>query len=184
MNIIKKTTFLDKHLIKPYLSKESIAVDMTAGNGNDTLFLALNSKKVYGFDIQKIAVENTEKLLKEYNLNNYELICESHTEIDKYINEKIDVFIFNFGYLPKSDKTITTLASSSLLALQKALVLLKVNGLICMTLYWGHENGEVERKAILDYVEKLDCSKFHVVYIQAINQKKCPPEIILITKKK
>ena len=58
MNIISRTTELDKHLIKPYLKKDSITVDMTAGNGNDTLFLALNSKKVYAFDIQQVAIEN------------------------------------------------------------------------------------------------------------------------------
>ncbi|MGI6509229.1 MAG: tRNA (mnm(5)s(2)U34)-methyltransferase [Erysipelotrichaceae bacterium] len=184
MNIIKKTTELDKYLFKPYLNEESITVDMTVGNGNDTLFLALNSRKVYGFDIQKTAIEKTEQLLKGHGLSNYQLICDCHSEIDRYIKEKVDVFVFNFGYLPKADKTITTTAESSLSALKKALKLLKVDGLIGMTLYYGHESGEIERKAILDYVEQLDYSEFHVVYIKAINQKNKPPEILLVTRKK
>ncbi len=184
MNIISKTTKLDKHLIKPYLNKDSITVDMTIGNGNDTLFLALNSKKVYGFDIQQVAVDNTETLLKESGLNNYELICDCHSKVDQYIKEEVDVFIFNLGYLPKADKKITTLAESSLAALKKALKLLKIEGLISMTLYYGHENGDIERKCILEYVEKLDHREYHVVYIKSINQKKQPPEIVLITRKK
>jgi len=184
MNIISKTTQLDKYLIKPYLNKESITVDMTVGNGNDTLFLALNSKKVYGFDIQKIAIEKTDKLLKENGLNNYQLICDSHSELDKYVNELVDVFIFNFGYLPKADKTITTIAESSLEALKKALGLLKIDGLISMTLYYGHRNGEIEREIILDYVNKLDYNKYYVLYIRPFNHQNNPPEIVLITRKK
>lgn len=184
MNIISRTTELYKHLIKPYLKKDSITVDMTAGNGNDTLFLALNSKKVYAFDIQQVAIEKTEELLKENCLDNYELICDCHSKIDNYINESIDVFIFNFGYLPKADKIITTIAETSLKALEKTLELLKINGLICMTLYHGHKNGEIERREILSYVEKLDFSKYYVLYIMPINQKNCPPEMVLITKRK
>lgn len=184
MNIIKKTTELTKHLIKPYLNKDSISVDMTIGNGNDTLFLALNSKKVYGFDIQQIAIEKTIRLLKEHGLNNYQLICDSHSEIDKYLDEEIDVFIFNFGYLPKADKRITTTAETSLSALKKALNLVKMDGLMCMTLYYGHKNGEIERKVLLDYVKNLDNEKYYVLYIQPFNQENKPPEIVLITKKK
>ncbi|MGI6608273.1 MAG: tRNA (mnm(5)s(2)U34)-methyltransferase [Erysipelotrichaceae bacterium] len=184
MNVIVKTTELNKCLIKQYLNKDSISVDMTSGNGNDTLFLALNSRKVYGFDIQQIAIENTDKLLKENGLKNYKLICDNHTEIDKYLNEQVDVFVFNFGYLPKSDKTITSTAESSLTALKKALKLLKIGGLISMTLYYGHENGEIEGENILKYVEKLDYSDYHVLYIKSVNQKNKPPEIVLITRKK
>ncbi|NLZ74910.1 MAG: methyltransferase domain-containing protein [Erysipelotrichia bacterium] len=184
MSIISKTTQLDKHLIKPYLNKDSITVDMTIGNGNDTLFLALNSKKVYGFDIQQIAIEKTEKLLKENGLNNYKLICDSHSNLDKYVSELVDVFVFNFGYLPKSDKTITTNAESSLEALKKALELLKVNGLISMTLYHGHRSGVIEREKILDYVNKLDYNEYYVLYVKPFNQKNNPPEIVLITRKK
>ena len=53
-----------------------------------------------------------------------------------------------------------------------------------MTLYHGHKNGEIERREILSYVEKLDFSKYYVLYIMPINQKNCPPEMVLITKRK
>ena len=38
--------------VQPYLSKHSISIDATMGNGHDTLFLAQHSLKVYAFDIQ------------------------------------------------------------------------------------------------------------------------------------
>lgn len=58
-------------------------IDLTCGNGYDTLFLsnlAGISGCVKAFDIQEEAIERTKKLLKEKsNYNNYEVIrdkCE------------------------------------------------------------------------------------------------------------
>ena len=48
-------------LLKDRLNEAKIIVDATAGNGNDTLFLAqnaLNNAQIYAFDIQKEAIEN------------------------------------------------------------------------------------------------------------------------------
>lgn len=60
---------------------------MTVGNGNDTLFLANISKKVFGFDIQGVAIENTKKLLRENNVYNYELFNISHEKINDVLKE-------------------------------------------------------------------------------------------------
>ena len=54
-------------------------VDATAGNGYDTLFLSeLNNTFVYSFDIQEIAVEKTDKLMKENHRENYKIILDGH----------------------------------------------------------------------------------------------------------
>ena len=54
-----KVLAFSKKLLKEVIDKNSIVVDATAGNGNDTLFLAKTSaKKVYAFDIQQLAIEN------------------------------------------------------------------------------------------------------------------------------
>ena len=44
-----------KTLIKQHIQDDSIVIDATCGNGNDTLFLAeqVPNGKVFGFDIQK-----------------------------------------------------------------------------------------------------------------------------------
>lgn len=58
-----------KEIMKKYIKSGYIALDCTVGNGNDTILLAhLVGKegKVYGFDIQSIAIEITkEKLMKQ-----------------------------------------------------------------------------------------------------------------------
>ena len=64
-----KVLAFSKKLLKEVIDKNSVVVDATAGNGNDTLFLAKTSaKKVYAFDIQGLAIENTTRLIKESEL--------------------------------------------------------------------------------------------------------------------
>ncbi len=182
-NIITKTTKLNLYLLENYLNEEAVCLDATVGNGNDTLFLARNSKFVYGFDIQPKAIETTDNLLKSNGLTNYQLFQTSFTQISQLINEPLDVIVFNFGYLPNGDKAITTKAADSLEALKQCLLLLKVDGLISLTLYWGHEEGKSEREELISYVKQLDNKKYHVSYVSFINQQNCPPEIIWITRK-
>ena len=109
---MNKVLAFSKKLLKEVIDKNSIVVDATAGNGNDTLFLAKTSaKKVYAFDIQQLAIENTTNLIKEAELiHKCEIILDSHFEFDKYIDEKIRAVVFNLGYLPNADHEITTLA--------------------------------------------------------------------------
>ena len=94
-----------------YEGKEDLRfVDLTCGNGYDTLFLSnLAGKKgfVTAFDIQETAIERTKKLLQEEsNFNNYKVIHNGHEHIDKYLTEKIDAAIYNLGYLPNFNKDI------------------------------------------------------------------------------
>ncbi len=180
-NIVVKTTSLVQYLCSMYLNKEAITVDCTCGNGNDTLFLAKSSKFVYGFDIQKQALEATERLLKENAKSNYRLILDGHENIDKYVKEKCDVILFNLGYLPKGDKAITTVSDTTIKAVEKSLGLLKVNGLLVITCYYGHTEGKKERADLLEYISTLD-KKYHIRKIDTLNSDKCPPEVILVTK--
>ena len=64
-----KVLAFSKKLLKEVIDKNSIVVDATAGNGNDTLFLAKTSaKKVFAFDVQNQATTNTNDLLEKNNL--------------------------------------------------------------------------------------------------------------------
>ena len=114
--VLKVIEFVHE-LIKNKVNSNDLCVDMTIGNGFDTLLLCNISKFVYGFDIQQIAINNTDKLLKENSKSNYKLICDSHEFIDKYINSKIKFAIYNLGYLPCGNKSITTLAASNIFPL-------------------------------------------------------------------
>ena len=132
--------------LKDYLQPHHICVDGTCGNGNDTLFLAERTQKVYGFDIQMQAIENTKKRCA--HLNNIELFQMSHADMKDVVSEPVDCVIFNFGYLPKADPTIITQPDSSLKAVQAAWNLLRKDGVLVLCCYVGHTGGQEETDVI------------------------------------
>lgn len=159
-----------------------IAVDATLGNGHDTLKLLETvgaNGFVYGFDIQEMAIKNTEKLISE-KYNNYKLFLESHENIDKI--KSCDLIIYNLGYLPGSDKNKMTLANSTVKSLEKALNILNQNGIIIVVSYLGHENSREERVAVDEFMKNIDQKKFKVEKREFYNQKHNPPITYLIEK--
>lgn len=147
---MNNNTFIHKY-IKSLINKDDIVADLTAGNGNDTLFLCSLAKKVYAFDIQKQAIENTKIKTKDYN--NAVLINDNHSNLNKYISEKIKLAIFNLGYLPNSDSEIITNKDDTLSAFKKAYNLLDTNGYIVITFYIGHIGGKEEYYYIDKYIK-------------------------------
>ena len=99
------------HLLwKTHLKKGDIAIDATLGNGHDSLFLAKlildeNCGFLYGYDIQKKALENSQKLLTD-NLNNnnilnrIKLFLFSHENFENINHTRINLIVYNLGYLP------------------------------------------------------------------------------------
>ena len=124
---------LHKHFILQHLKEGEVAVDFTMGNGNDTLFLSRTVGKegrVYAFDIQPLALESTECLLKSESApENYTLICASHDRVKEFVKEPIKAGMFNLGYLPGSGKkAVTTMRSTTMPAVEAALDLLSPDG--------------------------------------------------------
>lgn len=186
-NIIRSTTQTALLFISQYLHTGDTVVDATCGNGHDTLAMAkMGAGKIYAFDVQETAISNTGSLLKKENipLGNVHLILDSHANMCNHIKEKVQVIVFNLGYLPAADKSITTNAGSTITAVSEAMKLLKKDGLICISMYSGHPGGQEEKQALLDFAESLDDRTWHVAYINMKNQRKNPPEILLITLKR
>jgi len=185
MNILKNTTELALLMCSQYADKEKTAVDATCGNGHDTLWMTDKFKKVYAFDVQKEAIDSTYRLLKGNDADgNVVLIHDSHGNMEKYLEEAPQVIVFNLGYLPGGDKSVTTEDGETLKAVEKSLELLDVGGLLCITMYHGHEQGAKERKSLLEWASGLSKSKYHCVHTNMVNQPKNPPEILWVTKKK
>lgn len=182
----KVVDFVHMLINASYGGKENINfVDATCGNGFDTLFLckiAGVTGNVKGFDIQEQAIERTKNLL-ESNLEfiNYELIKDSHEFINKYISVQIDAALFNLGYLPFSDKKVTTKPDTTVNAINNLLPLLKPNGRIYITTYISHDTGH-EIKEINDMLIKLDKAIYNVIHISIINKENFPPELFIIEK--
>lgn len=148
----------------------NLAVDMTIGRGNDTLFLAKNAKNVIGFDIQQEAIDLTNELLSNNAVTNVKLINDSHENILKYVTDPVDVAIYNLGYLPKGNKDIKTEKTSTINSLKSLISILNTPGLIVIVVY-PHNPGEI--KAVEDFVSNLSNS-FDSLKYQVLNKQNCP----------
>ncbi|TYR82075.1 methyltransferase domain-containing protein [Priestia megaterium] len=168
-----------------------IVVDATVGNGHDTLFLANlvgDSGHVYGFDIQQQAIKTTQKRLLEHQIaHRTTLIQHSHSMVKELlpndVRGRVTGAIFNLGYLPGGDKEIVTLSASTISAIDQLIELLAPEGIIVLVIYHGHEQGQIERDDVLQYVKALDQQAVHVLQYQFVNQQNNPPFIIAIEKR-
>ncbi|MGT2935115.1 class I SAM-dependent methyltransferase [Streptococcus castoreus] len=180
--MIKRPIHLSHDFLAEVIDKESVVVDATMGNGYDTVFLAQLAKKVYAFDVQEQALERTRQRLEEVCLSNAQLILAGHEEVDQYVTESVRAAIFNLGYLPSADKSVITLPETTLLALSKLLKLLEVGGRIAIMVYYGHEGGDMEKEALLNFVRQLDQGLVSAMLYQPINQVNTPPFLVMLEK--
>lgn len=161
-----------------------VVIDATCGNGNDTLYLLKNYeiKKLYCFDIQTKALENTKQKLKEEKVcdQSVEYLHECHSKLDLFVNDPVCLIIYNLGYLPTGDKSLTTQTNTTLTSLKKALLLIKPGGLISVTCYPGHDEGEKELKKITLWVGELNQNIYSIYFYQSLNKK--APCLIFISK--
>ena len=162
-----------KKLLLDNVKEKNISVDFTLGRGNDTIFLSENFNYVYSFDLQKECIDDFE--LK--NIQNVKLILDSHENVDKYI-DGFDCGMYNLGYLPGSNKEITTNAESTLISLYKAVNILNIGGFISIVLYIGHNQGKRESQEVLEFCSRLDNKRFNVNLLNKNN----PPSLVLINK--
>ncbi|WP_153730709.1 class I SAM-dependent methyltransferase [Sporosarcina obsidiansis] len=176
-----------KRLISERVQLGETVVDATAGNGNDTLFLAElvgDNGTVFAFDIQQQALDTTKQHVGSL-ADRVSLILDSHANVQQYVSDEIGGAMFNLGYLPYSDdQSIITRPSSTIAALDALLGLLKKSGIITITVYDGHEGGSEERDALLDYVKTLHQGDVHAVRYELLNQRRNPPFLIALEKMK
>ena len=169
---------VEKQFIASHVREGGTVVDFTMGNGHDTLWLSRQvgeNGKVYAFDIQPKALESSEKLLRESGCpQNYTLILDSHANVEQYVKEPICAGMFNLGYLPGSDKSVTTLRESTMKAVEGALRLLEDDGGILIAVYPGHEEGSLEGKMLDEYFTTLDRKKICVSKLMIVNSPTSP----------
>jgi len=176
------------------LTPDDIVIDATCGNGQDLLFLAqiLFAKegigRIYGIDIQRLAITNSiNKLvlnLPKENLNNVRLFWQSHCSFPIQIpHDQVKLIVYNLGYLPGSGKkNFTTLTETTLTSLKNALKLIKVGGLISITCYPGHTEGEREEFFLTQWLSTLPSNLWSCSHHRWINSFKSP-SVIFIERK-
>ncbi|RFU60193.1 class I SAM-dependent methyltransferase [Bacillus sp. V59.32b] len=178
-------------LLEKAVQPGNIAVDATAGNGIDTLFLARltgNGGHVYAFDIQDEAIATTSHRLQSEGMRGRcTLFQTGHENMKAMIPEskfeKITAAVFNLGYLPGGDKTIATRADTTISAIEQLLEIMAPEGIIVLVIYHGHPQGADERDSLLHYVSNLPQEQAHVLQYSFINQVNHPPFIIAIEKR-
>lgn len=169
--------------IQKVLQTGDAAIDATVGNGHDTLFLAEQvglTGRVYGFDIQAVAINATRKKLQHAQLVDcVRLIQASHADMAVHIpaskHDKIRACMFNLGYLPKGDKSIITQTDSTLPALTVASELLAPQGIMTVLAYPGHAGGDKEAASVETWLAQLSGKKFVVnTFFSAISSQTAP----------
>lgn len=172
---MKKITQIAHELLCPYVQQTSICADFTMGNGNDTLFFAQRAINgfVYAFDIQEQALTETQKRLGN-NYPNVQFIKDNHIYMEQYIKTKLNAAVFNFGYLPNGSQTLTTKASDSLCAVQKAFQLCDKHALLVLVCYPGHEEGRKESRLIGEWCATLSSQTARIMKAEMVNKPQSP----------
>lgn len=170
-------TDLSHQLIKRLFPKGGqVAIDATLGNGHDSDFLATLFDTVYALDISFEAVDSYQES------ENVVKVCMDHAAIESF-HAHPELIVYNLGYLPGSDKSLTTVADTTIASLKGALKMLRPGGFISIALYTGHDGGR-EAQAVLSFIRMLSTKHFGVIHHTFINRGNHPPSLLIIEKKR
>ena len=166
--------------IQKMIKEPLLCIDATAGTGKDTVFLAKlvgEKGRVISMDIQEMAIEQTKKrLLKERLSDRAEVVLDSHAHMDKYAQkDSVSLIMFNLGYLPGGDHSLSTKADTTIEALEKG-------GMISLLIYSGGDSGFEEKKQVLAWLRELPDDKYTVLVEAFYNKPNNPPLPVYILK--
>lgn len=180
-------------LIEGRLGAGDLAIDATAGNGHDTLFLAqkvLPGGRVFAFDVQPPALAQTEARLVAAGIPASSLVllnCGHETLAETVPAEakgKIRVIMFNLGYLPGSDKSLITKTANTRRAITTSLEWLSLGGLMTVVVYPGHKGGAEEAGEVAKLGGELSPRAFEVQHLRPVNRSAAPPECWAFLKRR
>lgn len=194
-----RSTFLFTHLAlghqywKNLVTIGDTVIDATCGNGHDTLALAslclsASSGNLFAIDINPKAIELTKQRLEEQLsheiLSRIHLINCCHSHFPEEIQQgSVKLIVYNLGYLPGShDKSKTTQTEITLNSIQIALTLLQKNGLLSITCYPGHLEGQREQQHLLSFAATLNPKDWICCHHQWMNRNQAPSLLILQKK--
>jgi len=175
-----------KKFISDTISKGSICIDLTCGNGLDTLFLceiAGESGKVYSFDFQQEAVGITKALISgAQSIAKSEITQACHSQFSSHIpfscKGNVSAVMMNLGYLPGGDHQTTTTPEITEKALGSAYNWLRPDGVISVIAYRGHPGGKLEDSAVQKIINKNQWN----CRIEFGNKKETSPILYMIRK--
>jgi hypothetical protein len=166
------------------------AVDATAGNGHDTVFLAGlvgESGRVLALDIQPEAVAATRARCDSAGLGGrVRMVHGGHEDWDSHLAAEgwepgcVAAAVFNLGYLPGAGKSRITKPATTLVALERALAWLATDGLITVVCYPGHPGGAEEGEAVRGWAAGLAPKDYQSMSYGYLNQPSAPPFLVAV----
>lgn len=180
-----------------YRTDTHTVIDATAGRGSDTITLGkLVGQKgtVHAMDIQPDAVKETRTRYDEVARTAIEsngaeeamgilhLHCASHENLALLglAPKSVACIVYNLGWYPGhgADRTIVTVARSTVASLKSAEELVAVDGVITVTVYVGHDGGKEEEEAVLAWARRLNKKEWNVINVSYPNRGTAPRMII------
>jgi len=178
-------------LVARALRPGDAAIDATVGNGLDTLHLARlvsPTGRVLGLDIQAEALQDARsRLIAAGHSERVALVRCGHERLRRLVvkdgpfgPERLRAVMFNLGYRPGGNPAITTRAATTRPALDAALALLPMGGVLTVALYTGHSSGAEEASAVFDWIRHTPRS-VEVVHYEALRTRQPAPELLALT---
>lgn len=187
MSQIERPTQRAHRELAAVLREGDLAIDATAGNGHDTLFLTRQvgaSGKVIAFDIQEEAIRSTRARLEAEGVGDrVTLFQESHAKLREHVVPGAAAAVmFNLGYLPGGDVSRITEREETLEALGQALEVLRSGGLLSIVCYPGHPGGDEESAAVVSWAGALDAGCWSVEVERREGTLRPAPFLVLVRR--
>jgi len=179
-----------RRYLSEHIQRGDIVIDATTGNGHDTEFAARcvgPQGRVYGFDIQQQAIDNTQqRIIRSGFQKRVTLIKAGHEQMKHCVPDDvrgmISTIIFNLGYLPGDNKQVATQRYTTITALHQALALIKIDGMVCIVAYRGHDSGVQEAEVLQQWITNLNSQDYQVIVIDP-NRESNSPFLVMIYKR-
>lgn len=177
-----------------------LLVDATAGNGQDSLFLAQNAPpgaRLLCLDVQESAVRATRALLAGHGLADMARVLQrGHEDLAAILEElapagaehapsdapPLGCVVFNLGWLPGGPRNMTTTPDKSLTALEAALSALAPGGCISLHCYTGHAGGAEEAALLARRVRELPPRRWRVLSLTDVNRPERVESLLLLER--
>lgn len=177
---LRSARFLAAEVHARVLRPGDTVVDATLGNGHDACRLAElvgPEGRLIGMDVQAEAVERSRARLTEAGLiGRCELHVLGHERMAEIVREPVRLIVFNLGWLPGGDKTVTTHWDTTRRAVEAALSLLLPGGVLTVCAYPGHAAGDEERSALPGLFAALRPQDYNVLHQRFLNAGPGAPE--------
>ncbi len=172
-------------LLESEIVTGDFAIDATAGNGHDTVFLARAvgaTGRVVAIDIQQQALASTAVRLESEGLRERVMLhCGCHSDLAEIAgSDRPRAIVFNLGYLPGGDHDLITQTENTLKALSAASDILMPRGVLAVVCYPGHIGGDEEAAAVEVFITSLKAQRT-ARYSMILRDKTTP--FLLLSKK-